>query len=50
MIIFDNPFPTGEEVEEALSGNFCRCTSHYHVPRAVMAVAERGSDPDVGKV
>lgn len=34
------PSPTEEEVKEALSGNFCRCISHYQVVKAVMAVAE----------
>jgi len=29
------PDPTQEEVEDALSGNFCRCISHYHVFNAV---------------
>ncbi|MGD0486166.1 MAG: hypothetical protein ABSB94_03145 [Syntrophorhabdales bacterium] len=27
---------------EALAGNFCRCISHYHVVRAVMAAAGQG--------
>jgi carbon-monoxide dehydrogenase small subunit len=30
-----NPVPTREEVREALSGNFCRCISHYHVFEAI---------------
>jgi aerobic-type carbon monoxide dehydrogenase small subunit (CoxS/CutS family) len=34
--------PSEEEVKEALSGNFCRCISHYQVIRAVMSVAEKG--------
>jgi carbon-monoxide dehydrogenase small subunit len=37
-----NPHPTEGEVKEALSGNFCRCVSHYHVIRAVMSVADKG--------
>ena len=37
-----NPCPTEEDVKEALSGNFCRCVSHYQVLKAVMSVAERG--------
>jgi aerobic carbon-monoxide dehydrogenase small subunit len=37
-----NPHPTEDEVKEALSGNFCRCVSHYHVVRAVMSVADKG--------
>lgn len=30
-----NPTPSKEEVEEALSGNYCRCISQYHVFQAV---------------
>lgn len=39
-LLSENPYPTEEEVKEALSGNFCRCVSHYHVIRAVMSVVE----------
>src|SRR4030043_189461 len=35
-----NPIPTEEEVKEGLSGNFCRCISHYHVVKAVMAASK----------
>jgi carbon-monoxide dehydrogenase small subunit len=38
-LLNDNPLPTEEEVKEGLSGNFCRCISHYHVVRAVMAAS-----------
>lgn len=34
------PHPSEEMVLEALSGNFCRCVSHYRVLEAVMSVAE----------
>jgi aerobic-type carbon monoxide dehydrogenase small subunit (CoxS/CutS family) len=37
-----NPSPTEEEVKESLSGNFCRCISHYHVLKAVLAAAQKG--------
>lgn len=30
-----NPLPTMEEAKEALSGNYCRCISHYHVFDAI---------------
>jgi carbon-monoxide dehydrogenase small subunit len=40
-LLNENPHPSEEEVKEALSGNFCRCISHYQVVRAVMAVAEK---------
>ena len=42
-LLDETPSPTEEEVKEALSGNFCRCISHYQVLRAVMAVAEGGA-------
>ena len=39
-LLRENPFPTEEEVKESLSGNFCRCISHYHVVKAVMAASK----------
>jgi aerobic carbon-monoxide dehydrogenase small subunit len=41
-LLLANPSPTEEEVKEALSGNFCRCISHYQVVKAVLAASERG--------
>jgi carbon-monoxide dehydrogenase small subunit len=38
-LLEENPFPTEEDVKEALSGNFCRCISHYQVVSAVMAAS-----------
>jgi carbon-monoxide dehydrogenase small subunit len=40
-LLNENPHPTEEEVKDTLSGNFCRCISHYQVVRAVMSVAKR---------
>ena len=40
-LLNENPHPTEGEVKEALSGNFCRCISHYQVVEAVMAVSEK---------
>ena len=37
----ENPSPTEQEVKEGLSGNYCRCISHYHVVEAVMAAARK---------
>lgn len=39
-LLNENPSPTEEEVKTALSGNFCRCISHYQVIDAVMAASE----------
>jgi carbon-monoxide dehydrogenase small subunit len=41
-LLNENPHPTEKEVKEALSGNFCRCVSHYQVLRAVLSVAGKG--------
>jgi len=38
-LLQENPSPTEEEVKEGLSGNFCRCISHYHVIKAVMSAS-----------
>lgn len=40
-LLNENPSPTEEEIREGLSGNFCRCISHYHVVQAVKAVSEK---------
>ena len=39
-LLMKNPHPTEEELTEALSGNYCRCISHYQVIRTVMAFVE----------
>ena len=36
-----NPTPTRDEITDALSGNYCRCISQYHVIDAVADAAER---------
>ena len=38
-----NPKPTEDQIKLALSGNFCRCISHYEVLEAVTAVIEGGN-------
>nr|AYQ75630.1 (2Fe-2S)-binding protein [Cohnella candidum] len=37
-----NPEPTEEEIEEALSGNLCRCTGYGGIKRAVRRAIELG--------
>jgi len=41
-LLHQNPLPSEEEVKEALSGNFCRCISHYQVVQAIMAASGKG--------
>lgn len=37
-ILDKNPNPTEDEIKEGLSGNFCRCISHYQVIEAVKSI------------
>jgi carbon-monoxide dehydrogenase small subunit len=41
-LLNENPSPSEEEIKEALSGNFCRCISHYHVLEAVTVASRKG--------
>ena len=41
-LLNQNPSPTEEEIEEALSGNYCRCISHYQVIEAVQSIVKGG--------
>lgn len=40
-LLTENPRPAEEEIKHGLSGNFCRCISHYQVVQAVKAASER---------
>jgi aerobic carbon-monoxide dehydrogenase small subunit len=42
-LLNNNPKPGEDEIKKALSGNFCRCISHYEVLEAVTAVIEGGN-------
>ncbi|MGI5989037.1 MAG: (2Fe-2S)-binding protein [Lachnospiraceae bacterium] len=45
-LLNENPNPTEEEVRDALSGNYCRCISHYHVFEAIDSITGRGKSLD----
>jgi carbon-monoxide dehydrogenase small subunit len=40
-LLRDNPHPTLEEVQEALSGNLCRCGCYSAIAQAVLRAAEK---------
>lgn len=40
-LLMKNPHPSEAELTEALSGNYCRCISHYQVIRTVMAFIQQ---------
>lgn len=37
-----DPNPSREKIQEALSGNYCRCISHYHVLDAIESLTGKG--------
>jgi carbon-monoxide dehydrogenase small subunit len=37
-----NPYPTEEEVQQALVGNLCRCTGYLRIGKAILSAAEKG--------
>ena len=41
-LLDENPDPAVEEIEEALSGNFCRCTGYGKIVSAVRRAAKGG--------
>ena len=40
-LLDNNPCPTETEVREALSGNYCRCGTHYTAVESIMAYIEQ---------
>ena len=36
-----NPKPTRQEIEEALTGNLCRCTGYEPIIQAIQAAAQQ---------
>lgn len=39
-LLRENPNPSGDEIREGLSGNFCRCTGYQGIANAVKRAAE----------
>jgi len=36
-----NPYPSDEEIEEAISGNICRCTGYTKIIKAIKSVSDK---------
>ena len=45
-LIDENPQPSRSEIQEALSGNLCRCTGYHKIVEAVEWAMARERDPD----
>jgi len=41
-LLENNPSPTQQDIQDALSGHYCRCISHYHVVDAVLNAIDKG--------
>jgi carbon-monoxide dehydrogenase small subunit len=39
-----NPYPTRDEIREAIVGNLCRCTGYGRIVDAIQSAAEKGGD------
>lgn len=44
-----NPFPTEEEIREAITGNLCRCSGYVQIIEAIKAFVERTRTADEEK-
>lgn len=40
-LVQENPDPTEEDIQDALRGNFCRCTGYENITRAVLTGAKK---------
>lgn len=40
-LLDQNPYPTEEEIREAISGNLCRCTGYGQIVEAIQLAAKR---------
>ena len=40
-LLDENPQPTNYQVQQAISGNLCRCTGYYNIVAAIHAAAEK---------
>ncbi|AXK80932.1 (2Fe-2S)-binding protein [Pseudolabrys taiwanensis] len=43
--LLEHPAPTREEIRDALSGNYCRCTGYHAIVDAIEAVAQKRRAP-----
>lgn len=49
-LLDQSPYPTEQEIKDALAGHLCRCISHYHVLEAVKEVVAKGGGKASGKL
>jgi isoquinoline 1-oxidoreductase alpha subunit len=42
-LLKSNPHPTDQEIEDAMSGNICRCGTYQRIRQAIKAAAEKNT-------
>jgi carbon-monoxide dehydrogenase small subunit len=42
-LLNQNPHPSRDEIAEAITGNYCRCTGYEPIITAISEIAERGN-------
>ena len=50
VLLAANPKPTDKDIDEAMSGNICRCGTYPRIRRAIHRAAELSAGPARGKV
>ena len=49
ILLKENPHPTDTDIDEAMSGNICRCGTYPRIRRAIHRAAELAAAPAKGK-
>ena len=49
VLLKENPRPTDNDIDEAMSGNICRCGTYPRIRRAIHRAAELAAAPAKGK-
>jgi xanthine dehydrogenase iron-sulfur cluster and FAD-binding subunit A len=47
-LLLENPNPTDADIDEAMSGNLCRCGTYSRIRAAIKLAASRGHAASVG--
>ncbi|MEW6661605.1 MAG: (2Fe-2S)-binding protein [Bacillota bacterium] len=47
-LLMKNPFPSEEEIKEAIAGNLCRCTGYVKIVKAIQTAAARQGNCSTG--